>query len=297
MTDANKSTLKLYQEKIDKAIDKYFCDKTDYNDDILSAMKYSTMNGGKRIRPVLVLSFLRMLGKDTEKYIDLSITIEMIHCFSLIHDDLPCMDDDDFRRGKPSCHKKFGEATALLAGDALTLYPFEILSKHYESGDISADTAIKLVSVLSNHAGIYGMIGGQSYDLFAENKTITLDNINTLQSLKTCKLIECACIMGAILADANVKTVKLAEEYAHNLGLAFQINDDILDVTGNFEELGKPIGSDKENEKNTYVSLVGLEKAKEYAKKYTDKALEILDNFDNNEFLVYLTKELLYRKK
>ncbi|MDE6150253.1 MAG: polyprenyl synthetase family protein, partial [Ruminococcus sp.] len=246
-------------------------------------------------RPVLMLEFCRMCGGDVSKYLDIACTIEMIHTFSLIHDDLPCMDNDDYRRGMPSCHRAFPENIALLAGDALNTLAFEVIANAAMEQRITADKAVMLVSVLSHAVGTSGMIGGQVIDLQSEGKTISLDTLNTLQEHKTGALIEAACVMGVILGG-DFEKIPAAADYANSLGRAFQIVDDILDVTGSFEELGKPIGSDNEQNKNTYVSLMGLDESKAAADKLTAEALRHLDNFKDNEFLYDVTKSLLERR-
>lgn len=295
MTGENELIFKDYCDKINKELKKITENKPQLQKAVCRAMEYSLCAGGKRIRPLLVMEFCRICGSDPSKYIDIACTIELIHTFSLIHDDLPCMDDDDFRRGRPSCHKQFGEAVALLAGDALNTLPFEIISDKALKGEISSDTAIRLIKVLSNAVGVEGMIGGQVIDIEAEKRRISIDELNILQSLKTGALIKAACQMGCILAKRE-DMLPFASQYAENLGRAFQIVDDILDVTGSFEELGKPIGSDSSMEKSTYVSLLGLEKSKEISKKLTDEAISVLDNFENTDFLRELTEYLLIRK-
>jgi geranylgeranyl diphosphate synthase type II len=256
-------------------------------------MDYSLEAGGKRIRPVLVFAFCRICGGDYKKAIAPAAAIEMIHTFSLIHDDLPCMDDDDFRRGKPSCHKKFGEAVAVLAGDALAIRPFQIIS---ESDLLDDSVKVKLISELSCSSGAEGMIGGQIIDIENEQRTdIDEKNLRSMYALKTGKLIKTACAMGCISANSSKEQLNNAIEYADCLGLAFQIIDDILDVTGDADILGKPIGSDDEENKTTFVTLFGIDKARDEAKKLTQQALNILDRFDNNEFLKELTKYLLER--
>ncbi|MBR6336183.1 MAG: polyprenyl synthetase family protein, partial [Ruminococcus sp.] len=224
--------------------------------------------------------------------------IELVHTYSLIHDDLPCMDDDDYRRGRESCHKKFGEDIALLAGDALNTGAFQLIATEAECGNISAQTGIKLISILSSHIGVYGMIGGQVIDLESEGRAISLETLDTLQERKTGALIKAACLMGCRLGgcgEGDIEKSAAASGYAERLGKAFQIVDDILDVTGSFEELGKPIGSDEEQGKSTYVSLLGLEKAKDKARELTEEALSFLDGFEDNGFLKELTTELLTR--
>ena len=205
------------------------------------------------------------------------------------------MDDDDYRRGKPSCHKAYGEATALLAGDALNTLAFEAIADAATEGVISAQTAIMLVSVLAKAVGVNGMIGGQIIDLGAEGREISIEELDLLQAHKTGALIEAACVMGVILAG-DFEKIPAAADYAQALGRAFQIVDDILDVTGSFEELGKPIGSDAEQHKSTYVTALGIEGAQKEADRLTEQALLILEQFDDNEFLRDLTEYLLHRR-
>ncbi len=295
MTENNKLILKTYCDKIEEKLLEFTKDKNSLQGVILEAMEYSLMAGGKRLRPVLMLEFCRMCGGDVSKYLDIACTIEMIHTFSLIHDDLPCMDNDDYRRGMPSCHKAFDENIALLAGDALNTLAFEVIANAAMEQRITADKAVMLTSVLSHAVGTSGMIGGQVIDLQSEGKTISLDTLNKLQEQKTGALIEAACVMGVILGGDFGK-IPEAADYANALGRAFQIVDDILDVTGSFEELGKPIGSDDEQHKNTYVSLMGLEESKAAADKLTGEALGYLEIFKDNEFLCDLTKSLLERR-
>lgn len=286
-------------DKINVSLQSYFSDKPDFKPDliksVLDAEEYSLTGGGKRIRPLLILLFCEACKGEYDNFIDISTSIEMVHCFSLIHDDLPCMDNDDFRRGKPSCHKQFGEAVALLAGDALTFLAFERISDGFRKNVIDSEKAIELIDILAKAAGSYGMIGGQIIDIESENKEISLETLKELQSKKTGALISAACEMGCVLADRKDMIV-YAKEYAYNLGLAFQIVDDILDVEGSFEELGKPIGSDEKNNKTTFVSLYGLDKAKELAEGYTNAALNTLEHFENSEALKAFTLELLTRQ-
>lgn len=276
------TTLKQYSYK----------NKLGLQSSIADAIDYSLEAGGKRIRPVLVLAFCHMCGGDYKKAAAPAAAIEMIHTFSLIHDDLPCMDDDDFRRGKPSCHKKFGEACAVLAGDALAIRPFQIIAE----SDLKDKVKVKLIKEIACSSGVEGMIGGQIIDMENEQRSeISEENLRIMYSLKTGMLIKTSCVMGCIAADATDEQIKNVQEYANCLGLAFQIIDDILDVTGDEEILGKPIGSDAEENKTTFVTLYGIDRAKEEAAKLTEKAMEILNKFDNNEFLKELTKYLLNR--
>ena len=276
---------------INEALEKYLPE----SDDIVSeAMKYSVRNGGKRIRPMLTLEFCRACGADPEKALPFACAVEMIHTYSLIHDDLPCMDDDDFRRGKPSCHIAFGEANALLAGDALLTLAFETAVK----ADVAAENVVRAVKELSYSAGILGMVGGQVLDLQNENKALTLAELEQIHNLKTGELIRVACVLGCVAAGADEEKIKSAEAYARGIGLTFQIVDDILDVTSDAETLGKPIGSDAENKKTTYVSLLGIEKSKEVAAELTQKAKEALAVYEENtEALSELADNLLIRKK
>ncbi|MBE6782770.1 MAG: polyprenyl synthetase family protein [Ruminococcaceae bacterium] len=288
----NEYTFEGYLELIENYLNNSI-DKSCYDEEIVAdAMRYSLQNGGKRIRPVLVLEFCRLCGGDIEKALPFAAAIEMIHTYSLIHDDLPCMDDDDMRRGKPSCHKKFGEEYALLAGDALLTLAFETLT----NADLSDSQKVSAVKILSSYAGYQGMIGGQTVDLMSEDKVISLDRLRTMDNLKTGKLINCSAILGCIAANADENKRIAAEKFTSAIGLAFQIVDDILDVTSTADKLGKPIGSDNEKNKSTYVSILGLEKSREYAEELTKEAINALDCFENNTaFLKNLALKLLER--
>lgn len=258
---------------------------------VAEAMAYSISAGGKRIRPVLTAEFCRVCGGAVEAALPAACALEMVHTFSLIHDDLPCMDDDDMRRGKPSCHAAFGEAQALLAGDALLNFAYEVIS----GGEyISAETKLALISELSKAAGVNGMIGGQVIDTTFDGELTEAELLN-MYSMKTGALLKCACKMGCIAAGAGKEKLSAAEQYAEKLGLAFQIIDDILDVTGDEKLLGKPIGSDSDNGKNTYVTLNGVENSRKAAETLTNGALSVLDAFENTQFLKELTLFLLKR--
>ena len=284
--------IKLTEENLSK-----YNDHTESNapqKELIDAMNYSLEAGGKRVRPALVYAFCEALGGSLTSAIAPACAIEMIHTFSLIHDDLPAMDNDDFRRGKPSCHKKFGEAMAILAGDALSVLPYEIIA---DSPDLTADQKVLIISVLANSVGRDGMIGGQVIDMLNEKRSdVTEEELRNMYRCKTGQLIAVSCVMGAICADASRETLRSAAEYGLRLGLAFQIIDDILDVTSTQEELGKPIGSDERENKTTFVTLFGLEKAIELADKATSEALEWLDSVEDNAFLKELTEKLLRRK-
>ncbi len=262
---------------------------------VCTAMKYALLDGGKRIRPVLTLEFCRVCGGNIQSALPFACAVEMIHSYSLIHDDLPCMDNDDLRRGKPSCHKQFGEAVALLAGDALLTLAFEtMLNKSVNTG-LSAQNRLNAAAVLAKQAGAMGMIGGQVIDLDCEGKNVPIQVLQKMDDLKTGALISAACQMGCILAGADEKMIQAADRYAKNIGLAFQIMDDILDVTSTSENLGKPIGSDAENKKSTYVSLLGLAAAQNLVYQLTEQALAELEIFGEKnqklrEFTIFLSK-------
>lgn len=259
---------------------------------VADAMWYSLSAGGKRIRPVLVMEFCRVCGGNPQDALSAACAIEMIHTFSLIHDDLPCMDDDDFRRGKLSCHKKYGEATALLAGDALENLAFSIIA---EDDKLSDKVRINLIKTLSDAVGVNGMIGGQVIDTEYEGKSIDEELLLKMYGMKTGALLKAACEMGCICAGIGYEFTQYAVDYAESLGRAFQIKDDILDIVGTQEQLGKPIGSDAEKGKITFATINGIEKSEKYASELTDKALKLLDIYEDNSFLKELTLYLLKR--
>lgn len=264
-----------YLDEINSALKEYLPTA----DDVVSqAMRYSVENGGKRIRPALLLEFCRVCGGDYKKAVPFACALEMIHTYSLIHDDLPCMDNDDFRRGKPSCHIAFGEEYALLAGDALLTLAFETAMK----SNLSAEITVKAAKELAKAAGVMGMVGGQVLDLQNEGKKVGVSDLQKTDELKTGELIRAACVLGCVCAGADDKKIAAAEKYAHDIGIAFQIVDDILDVTSDEETLGKPIGSDEENQKSTYVSLLGIEKSRKTAEELTLNAQKALEAFDGD---------------
>ena len=261
--------------------------------EVCRAARYSLLGGGKRIRAILTLSVCDMLGGEMQTAAQFAAAVEMLHCYSLIHDDLPAMDDDDYRRGRLSCHKAFDEATAILAGDALNVLPFELLST---DTTLPAETRVSLIAELANAAGAEGMIGGQVIDIANETRTdVDQNNLVNMYAHKTGALIRVACTMGCMVAGANDKMLTAATEYAQRLGLAFQIVDDILDVTGTPELLGKPIGSDAAHHKTTFVTLLGLEGAKAEASRLTEEALRLLEDIPEHQFLTDLTEALLNR--
>ena len=262
--------------------------------ELVDAMNYSLEAGGKRIRPVLVYAFCEALGGDYTRAAAPASAIEMIHTFSLIHDDLPAMDDDDFRRGKPSCHKKYGEAMAILAGDALSVLPFGIIA---DDAVLTSDEKVRIISRLAKSVGRSGMIGGQVIDMANEERTdVTEEQLRYMYRCKTGELIAVSCAMGCICAGASDEVISAACDYGFSLGLAFQIIDDILDVTSTTEELGKPVGSDEAENKTTFVTLYGVDKAREIADNITAQAMEFLDKCGGSDFLRELTEMLLNRK-
>jgi len=245
---------------------------------ILEAMRYSALGGGKRLRPFLTVCSASLFGVRIESALDAAAAIEFIHTYSLIHDDLPAMDNDDLRRGKPTNHKVYGEAAAILAGDGLLTFAFQILA----SAKVHADPAVRceLISALAQAAGCWGMVGGQMMDLEAENKQLSLEEIIRLQRLKTGELFAVSCEAGAILGKAPAMMRKLLRAYAHDMGLAFQITDDLLDVEGTRTETGKNVNKDKIAGKATLVSALGIERSREHAQILIKQAISHLDVFD-----------------
>ncbi len=272
----------IYLGMIEKALYGYL-PSTDCNEGkLIKSMKYSLEAGGKRVRPRLVMEFNALCGGKNETALPFACAVEMIHTYSLIHDDLPCMDNDDLRRGKPSNHKVFGEDTALLAGDALLTLAFEILASDKTAKLAGEKASRRAVNVLAKYAGCKGMAGGQMIDLLSENRSVPVETIFELIEKKTGNLIQAACELGCIAANADEEKIKAASEYGKNIGYAFQIQDDILDLTSTDEVLGKPVGSDEENQKSTLVSLLGIERCKELVREYTSQAVASLYRIGGN---------------
>ena len=257
--------------------------------ELFSAMRYSLLAGGKRLRPIFVFDFCRMCGGDWENAVSFAAAIEMIHTYSLIHDDLPCMDNDDFRRGNPTNHKVYGEAMAILAGDALLTAAFYQLS----CAPYDAQTRIRAVEILAQCAGELGMVGGQVLDIQSEERVCTEQEVLDIQSRKTGALIRAACSLGVLAGGGTPKQLDAAVAFASNLGLAFQIRDDMLDVIGNADELGKAVGVD--STKNTFVRLYGLDRCEELVQELTQKAIQDLKYFENNDYMIGLSKSLTNR--
>lgn len=269
---------------------------------VIDAMNYSVLAGGKRLRPMLMAETYKMFGGNGKLIEPFMAALEMIHNYSLVHDDLPAMDNDEYRRGRKTTHVVYGEGMAVLAGDGLLNYAFETACKAFEEAQTLEDyrKAAKALSILGRKSGIYGMIGGQCVDIEAEEKPdeVTGEVLLFIHEHKTAALIQCAMMIGAILAGATEKQVALVEKCACNIGIAFQIQDDILDVTGSLEVLGKPIGSDEKNHKTTYVTLHGLEESKAQVEALSNEAIQILTSFPKrNLFLEKLVEQLIYREK
>ena len=257
---------------------------------VKEAMLYSLQAGGKRIRPFIVLQVIRAYNQNNHDYIDIACALEMIHTYSLIHDDLPGMDNDDLRRGKPTCHKQFGEATAILAGDGLLNEAVNIIIKT----SLASDLKIALISCLYQASGISGMIYGQELDIENENKKLSIDKLNTIHHYKTGKLLSCAFQLGGLIASPQ--DVKVLKEIGYKVGLAFQIQDDILDVISDSKTLGKPVGSDASNHKETYTTLIGVEASQKEVNKLFKEAIELVYSLSINHGLIIEIIELLWKR-
>ncbi len=288
-----KEKLMEYAAEVEAALDGYLPEKEGPQADIYKAMRYSLLGGGKRIRGVLALVCCCLCGGKKEDALPFAAALEMVHAYSLIHDDLPAMDNDDMRRGKPSNHIAFGEAMAILAGDGLLGEAMNVILKN--AGD--KESAWRAMKVLANAYGPEGMLGGQVMDMQAEHKKISYDELLCLQQHKTGALIKAACVMGAIAGGADEKTLKKLEIYAEKIGLAFQVKDDILDIESTDEELGKNTGSDREQGKSTFVSLCGLEKAKETVINLSNEAADLFTGENESEEFLRETAHYLAIRK
>lgn len=283
--------LRCCTDQIEGYLQQCFLEPDEPQQELFEAMRYSLLAGGKRIRPVLTLSFCAICGGSQEDALSFAAAVEMVHTYSLIHDDLPCMDDDDLRRGRPTNHKVYGEATAVLAGDALLTAAFRFLTK----AKLLPARIVQAVRVLSACAGELGMVGGQVLDMQAERRACSETEVRAIQSRKTGALISAACQLGVIAAGGSVRQQEAAADYAAALGLAFQIRDDILDVVGDASTLGKAVGVD--GKKNTFVRLYGVDACREMVHTETEKALAALACFQNTEFLTELAHRLAGREK
>ncbi len=289
----NEARYLQYQNEINAALDESVSSKNCLFKNIFEAMRYSLNAGGKRIRPILTLEFSRIFGVSQDKAMPFAIALEMIHTYSLIHDDLPCMDDDDLRRGLPTNHKKFGEAIAVLSGDALLNRAFEHI---LEKSRFSPEITLNALKCLANASGAEGMIGGQVIDMEGENRALDINEIKQLQDMKTGALIKAGAIIGCILGGASFEQLDAAREYAENLGLAFQIRDDILNVEGDIKLMGKDCGNDEKSGKSTFVKLLGIDTCKEKVRELTIAAELAAKKLPDSEFLIFLAYKLLDRK-
>ena len=292
-----KEELQIRTEYAEKVIRRWLPKESGFARTMAEAMNYSMCAGGKRLRPILLLETFRMFGEDEQLAEPFMAGIEMIHTHSLIHDDLPAIDNDDYRRGRLTTHKVYGEAMGVLSGVSLLNYAYETMLKTFEMTS-DADRVIRALKIMSEKTGIHGMLGGQSVDVENDGKPMSREMIDYIYENKTSALIEASVMTGAILGGATEEEIAIVEKAAKNIGLAFQIQDDILDVTSTEEELGKPIHSDEKNHKTTYVTLMGIEKASQQVKKLSDEAVTLLEGLNKkNEFLFTLVNELVGRRK
>lgn len=282
-----------YADKIETALKGYLPKYGGLQNQLVKAMSYSLLGGGKRIRPVLVLEFCRLCGGTQQVAMPFACAAEVIHTYSLIHDDLPCMDNDDMRRGKPSNHKEFGEDMALLAGDALQALAFEVMLCADSVRAAGAERAAVAAGILAQAIGADGMVGGQVIDLLSEGRQISLETLRKMDEGKTGALIVACAQMGCVLGGGTEQQIESAKQYAAAVGLAFQIVDDILDIEGDTALLGKKVGSDVANQKSTYVSILGMDQAKAFVQQLTRQAVDALQVFERDtddleELAVYL---------
>lgn len=292
-----KEELNQKVQEIEGILAAYLPKKEGYQQVIMEAMEYSVTAGGKRLRPMMMKEVFTLFGGEGKVVEPFMAALEMIHTYSLVHDDLPAMDNDEYRRGKKTTHVVYGEAMGILAGDALLNYAFETAVKSFEIAPEKSFEIGKALKVLAEKAGIYGMIGGQVVDVSSAGKAVDKNTLDFIYKLKTGALIESAMMVGAILAGASEDEVKIVEKIATDVGIAFQIQDDILDVTSTIEELGKPIHSDEKNEKTTYVTIKGIEEAVKDVEQLSEEALALLAGIrGGNEYLEMLIKELIHRK-
>lgn len=294
-----KEELQNRVEHIETILQEYLPNEEGWQKSVIEAMNYSVLAGGKRLRPMLMEETYRLFGGQGKEIEPFMAAIEMIHTYSLVHDDLPAMDNDEYRRGRKTTHVVYGEAMAILAGDGLLNYAFETALKSFEM-DGNAQSKAQALTVLARKAGIYGMIGGQTADIEAENlgDKVTQEHLMFIHAHKTSALIEAAMMIGAILAGADDRQIAEVEKAAYEIGIAFQIQDDILDVTSTLEMLGKPIGSDAKNHKTTYVTLKGLDEAQKEQRELSEYAVDTIRNMGyTNDFLMELITSLVTRQK
>ncbi|WP_294901144.1 polyprenyl synthetase family protein [uncultured Eubacterium sp.] len=292
-----KKEIAEHTSQVETIIKKYLPEETGYQKTVMEAMNYSFLAGGKRLRPMLMQETYRLFGGDSDIIEPFMAAIEMIHTYSLIHDDLPAMDNDDYRRGRKTTHVVYGEAMGILAGDALLNFAFETACKGLMQ-EIGNPAVARAVQILAQKAGIYGMLGGQVVDVEFEGQPLEREKLDFIYDLKTGALIEASMLIGAVLAGASEKEQQIILQVAKDVGLAFQIQDDILDVTSDLETLGKPIGSDEKNHKTTYVTIRGLAQAEKDVEEISERALEgVASLSEENVFLNELIRYLIHRKK
>ena len=290
--------MKQKVNEIEEILDEYLPAAEGYQKQIMEAMAYSVTAGGKRLRPMLMQETFRLFGGEGKVVEPFMAALEMIHTYSLVHDDLPAMDNDEYRRGRKTTHVVYGEAMGILAGDALLNYAFETAVKAFDIAPEKSLQIGKALKILAEKAGIYGMIGGQVVDVASCGKGLDEAMLNFIYELKTGALIESAMMIGAVLVGATQEQVRTVEKIASDVGIAFQIQDDILDVTSTQEELGKPIHSDEKNEKSTYVTIKGLDEAAKDVERISEEAVELLQSLNlENPYLTWLIQELVHRRK
>lgn len=302
--DDFKEELNQRTEKIDKLLGEYLPEEEGWAKSVMEAMNYSAKAKGKRLRPMLMAETYKLFGGEGRQIEPFMAAIEMIHTYSLVHDDLPAMDNDEYRRGRKTTHVVYGEALAILAGDGLLNYAFETALKAFDIEGVDMARAVKALSILAKKAGIYGMIGGQTADIEAENlgSQVTEEHLLFIHEHKTAALIQAAMMVGAVLGGAEDAQIEIVEKAAYEIGVAFQIQDDILDVTSTLAVLGKPVGSDEKNNKTTYVTIKGIDAASAEQKALSTHAIELLEslgegNAEGNEFLLELIRSLITRIK
>ena len=290
-------TLNRKAREIEEILREYLPEETGFQKTVIEAMNYSLLAGGKRLRPMLMKECYTLFGGNGNVIKPFMAAMEMIHTYSLVHDDLPAMDNDEYRRGRKTTHVVYGEAMGILAGDGLLNYAFETACKAFDE-DLTNPAIPKALRLLAGRAGIYGMIGGQTVDVQSEGQPLSREKLDFIYRLKTGALIEASMMIGAVLAGASEQEVQVMEKVAADVGLAFQIQDDILDVTSTTEQLGKPVHSDEKNEKTTYVTLKGIEQAHKDVERMTEEAIDELKKFPaGDNFLEQLLKSLVYREK
>ncbi len=294
--------LKVYLEEkrtiVEEALDRFFPRPEGPASDVIEAMRYSLFAGGKRLRPILCMAGTSSVGGDERDVLPVACALELIHTYSLIHDDLPAMDDDDMRRGKPTCHKAFSEAVAILAGDGLLTEAFHLMSRKDLSEHVSAPALLKVIPMIASAAGYQGMVGGQVVDIQSEGKRVEASVVEFIHTHKTGALITASVVSGALIGGGTAEQIESIQAYGQKIGLAFQIADDILDIEGDIRTLGKGVGNDARKGKITYPSVLGLDKSKEIQRAMIKGAVESLESFDNRaDPLRYIALYIIERKK